>query len=840
LTELSSVIGLNPAASPNPATPIDALGALVWGLFRRIESTFTNSTPRAVDDAVVTSEDLATTGNVLSNDTDADGDPLKAALVTGPQHGTVALNSDGSFTYTPTADYNGTETFTYKVSDDTGGFHLHGLFGLFSPDLGHTDTATVTIAVTPVNDAPVAHNDAYSTTQDQPLTVGAHGVLANDTDVDNTSGQLSAVLGTGPAHGTLTLNPNGSFTYTPSANFTGTDSFAYRTTDGTASSAPATVNITVTPPPITAAFDHYTLSVTEGNSGINTVPLTVTLSAPSTETVTVNYKVESAGLSPLATANVDFVAETGTLVFAPGQTAATLPLKIYGDTTYEPDEYLHVALTGATGAILSLDGPTSQYLTINNDDTPTAAAALSDMLAADPPVVDSTQLSSPTPQLLSATKLTPVVVPANDTGSATTTAMAASAAALVAPAATPSSAAAVVSPTVIATIPVGSSEIGPDGTFYTVPAGVAVSPNGTRVYVTNAWEDTVSVIDTTTPNPTVIATIQVGRYPMSVAVSPDGTRVYVSNHLDTMWVIDTSKANISLLAPAVSSPSLQQVVAGIGAEFRVVVSRISDWWSGFIGSLTPTSPSTKTQSPTTAAKLYARLRDTAQDSPNSLWVDKIDSPDGTRYVVYLGGTLPLSLSINQANLVANVPAYNGTIKGNQIDLIMKAINADGGDPNAPIMLVGYSQGGLDAQNIALEYDSDSSSWLTLLHDQHLNITTVVTFGTPIIYGVPTSYKFVDIEADGDPVPDIGNTWIPGISRTSEIADNKAAGNVYPVRTADYHQYMDQWWNLKRGLDLHGDPATYKQAGAAFDGAAGYQAVKSSIKGFSGTVVQSWK
>ena len=126
---------------------------------------------------------------------------------------------------------------------------------------------------------------------------------------------------------------------------------------------------------ITAAFSGFASSVSEGNSGIATTPLTVKLSAPSAGTVTVTYTVESTFLSPSATAGVDFVAETGTLVFAPGQTTATLPVKVYGDTAYEDSEYLHVALTGATGAILSLDGVTSQYLTIKNDDTLNPAAA---------------------------------------------------------------------------------------------------------------------------------------------------------------------------------------------------------------------------------------------------------------------------------------------------------------------------------------------------------------------------------------------------------------------------------------------------------------------------------
>ena len=156
----------------------------------------------------------------------------------------MVLNPNGSFTYTPTANFNGTDTFTYKVSDDTGGFHVHGLPG-FLTNSGHTDTAKVTITVTPVNDAPVARDDSYSTAEDHPLIVADPSVLANDTDVDNTT--RTAVLATGPAHGTLALNASGSFTYTPTANFNGTDSFTYRASDGATDSSPATVNITVTP-----------------------------------------------------------------------------------------------------------------------------------------------------------------------------------------------------------------------------------------------------------------------------------------------------------------------------------------------------------------------------------------------------------------------------------------------------------------------------------------------------------------------------------------------------------------------------------------------------------------
>jgi VCBS repeat-containing protein len=191
-----------------------------------------NDAPVANNDSYNTNEDIglnvnAATG-VLANDTDADGDALTAALVSGTSHGSLTLNPNGSFSYTPNANFNGTDTFTYTVSDGHGG----------------TDTATVTITVTPANDAPVAVNDSYSANEDVVLTVPAAGVLANDTDVEGDA--LTATLVTGPASGALTLNPDGSFTYTPNANFNGTDSFIYRAKDaGNALSNVANVTITV-------------------------------------------------------------------------------------------------------------------------------------------------------------------------------------------------------------------------------------------------------------------------------------------------------------------------------------------------------------------------------------------------------------------------------------------------------------------------------------------------------------------------------------------------------------------------------------------------------------------
>ena len=188
--------------------------------------------PMAFDDSYIVDEDTALTvpaSGVLVNDTDADSTTLTAVLVSGPSHGTLTLNTDGSFSYTPAADYNGTDSFTYRANDGQS----------------NSNVAAVTITINPVNDPPTAVDDSYIVDKDTALTVPASGVLGNDTDADSTT--LTTVLVSGPSHGTLTLNPDGSFSYTPAADYSGTDSFTYKANDGQVDSGPATVTIDVIP-----------------------------------------------------------------------------------------------------------------------------------------------------------------------------------------------------------------------------------------------------------------------------------------------------------------------------------------------------------------------------------------------------------------------------------------------------------------------------------------------------------------------------------------------------------------------------------------------------------------
>ncbi|MFK5882380.1 MAG: tandem-95 repeat protein [Sulfurospirillum sp.] len=188
-----------------------------------------NDAPVANDDTAITNEDTNVTIDVLANDTDIDtGDTKSVKSVTQPAHGAV-INGITNVVYTPNADFNGTDSFTYTMQD-AGGL---------------TSTATVTVSVTPVNDAPIAHDDNATLSEDS----GSHviDVLANDTDVD-TGDTLTVWSVTQPTHGSVTIG-NGSLNvnYTPSLNFNGTDTFTYEAKDSGGLMSTATVTLTVTP-----------------------------------------------------------------------------------------------------------------------------------------------------------------------------------------------------------------------------------------------------------------------------------------------------------------------------------------------------------------------------------------------------------------------------------------------------------------------------------------------------------------------------------------------------------------------------------------------------------------
>ncbi|HWI60887.1 MAG TPA: Ig-like domain-containing protein, partial [Symbiobacteriaceae bacterium] len=189
--------------------------------------------PAAVNDAYSTPEDMTLTvpaaSGVLANDSDADGDAMAADKISNPSHGTVTLNPDGSLTYQPDANFNGTDTFRYIVN--AGG--------------NESNVATVTITVGNANDPPVSEDKEYSTDEDVPLVVTVPGLLRDAIDPDGDP--VTAIKTGDPAHGTVSVNPDGSFTYTPALNYFGSDSFTFMVNDGTANSNESTVFLYVAP-----------------------------------------------------------------------------------------------------------------------------------------------------------------------------------------------------------------------------------------------------------------------------------------------------------------------------------------------------------------------------------------------------------------------------------------------------------------------------------------------------------------------------------------------------------------------------------------------------------------
>lgn len=183
-----------------------------------------NDAPTATEDEASTDEDTSVEIDVLLNDTDIDGDALNVSAVSTPDHGTTEVTAQGTIRYTPDANFHGTDSFTYTISDGNG----------------KTATATVVLSVAPINDPPTPHDDTVETNQDTAVTIS---VLANDSDIDGNPLTITAT--TDPAHGTLQVNDDGTITYTPDALVTGTDSFTYTIGDGLGAEGTATVYVTI-------------------------------------------------------------------------------------------------------------------------------------------------------------------------------------------------------------------------------------------------------------------------------------------------------------------------------------------------------------------------------------------------------------------------------------------------------------------------------------------------------------------------------------------------------------------------------------------------------------------
>ncbi len=215
-----------------------------------IDVVSVNDAPTALGGVALLAEDGVVNGQLSGND--VDGDELTFELVSGPSHGTLQLSPDGAYTFTPNANYHGDDHFTFVTNDGAA----------------TSEVAEYLIRISSVNDAPTASDSTNEVAEDSNVFGSVQG---SDVDGD----EIVFTVVEQPEHGTLQFTDSGNYNYTPDADYFGPDTFAFVVDDGTATSAPATVSLNVTPVNDAPTLSSKTFSLAE-NSDVGTVVGVVT------------------------------------------------------------------------------------------------------------------------------------------------------------------------------------------------------------------------------------------------------------------------------------------------------------------------------------------------------------------------------------------------------------------------------------------------------------------------------------------------------------------------------------------------------------------------------------
>lgn len=256
-----------------------------------------NDLPIADGESFIINEDNVLASQLLNNDSDIDGDnlSLNTTPISNVNNGSLVLNSNGTFTYTPNENFYGADSFVYEISDGHGG----------------VAEATVNITVESVADTPLLNTDVYTVIEDGTLTTTLlNGVLINDSDGDGDTLTVNATPVMDVSHGVLTLSADGTFTYTPDANFNGVDSFIYEVSDGNGGTAQTTATITVN-----SAVDLATSSENEVVDEDNPLASTVSTGDSTTSGGALSYSLVSGPSNGVLSSAIN--ATTGDYTYQP-------------------------------------------------------------------------------------------------------------------------------------------------------------------------------------------------------------------------------------------------------------------------------------------------------------------------------------------------------------------------------------------------------------------------------------------------------------------------------------------------------------------------------------------
>lgn len=291
------------------------------------------------DDPITTPATAAADEDVVLNSfveaTDPDGDTLTYSVAPSgtTSNGTLVMNADGSYVYTPNADFVGSDSFTYQVTDGNGG----------------SATGTVAITVSNTNDAPIASNVIATTAEDNAVTVTP---VSSDIDLGDTA---TYSVGSNPSNGSVVVNANGTFTYTPNADFFGTDAFDYIVTDAAGATSTATATVTVTAVDDAPVAQDASSNATEGGAIVSGAVV-----ATDVDSASITYALTGA-----APAGLTFNAD-GSYSFDP--TVAAYDALDTGETAT-----ISVTYT-ATASGASSNAATLEIVVTGTNDAPVAAA----------------------------------------------------------------------------------------------------------------------------------------------------------------------------------------------------------------------------------------------------------------------------------------------------------------------------------------------------------------------------------------------------------------------------------------------------------------------------------